>query len=318
MRKNVLQTSLLSGMLLILLHFGNSARAQTLNRVEGTAPVSVPKMDTVRMEESIDLKTDYAKVMGLKFKRNKGYRKNAFENKDNYALLEKHVSLVSFNIGLASYDIDNKWIEPIAKIDDTYYRKLSAKLSLGYFVGNNMAIAARFAYGFYDTRINVNSDILQLLINAKQYETSNAGYSFSGAVSLRNYIPIGVEQRFFVVSETSIFYTRQHSLSRNIYDDGVKISKVSTVSDQVGLGISPGITYFMTKGFAFEFALNPIMIYYKRAEMTNNEINKGSSKNYGLSFSFMPFNIQMGFAYYFGLDYQKNQKYLSKYYNKVK
>ena len=69
--------------------------------------------------------------------------------------------------------------------------------------------------------------------------------------------------------------------------------------------------YFMTRGFAFEFAMNPVVAYWEKTKLVNNEVDKGSMTSYGLSFKFMPFNIQFGFAYYFGLDYFKNREYVN-------
>lgn len=274
---------------------------------------------SAQQQDTITEEKGYNKILGVKFKKGTEYKSkmNAFEDEDNYALLEKGASFVSFNLGLASFKLDNKWIEPLVKIDDTYYTQFFVKASGGYFIANNTALALKVSYGFYDNRIKLNSDILQLLINAKTYETNNVGTDVSVGAVVRNYIPIGVQQRFFVVTETQLMYKYGESIQRNIYDEGVRVTKVQTHSHMVGLGVSPGVSYFLTKGFAFEFILSPIQVYYQRSNSVNNEIANGTSTSYGLTFAFTPLNIQLGFAYYFGLDYKKNRQYLSKYYNKV-
>lgn len=274
--------------------------------------------DSVATAAADTLDNGYRKVFGVKFKKNVDYKTkiNSFEDKENYALLEPGVSFVSFNLGLASFQLDNKWIEPLVKIDDTYYTQLFAKASGGYFIANNTAIALKVSYGFWDNRIKLTSDVLSLLINAKTYETNNVGTDVAVQAVVRNYIPIGFEQRFFLMTETALGYKYSESLQRNIYDEGARLSKVETKSHSAILGISPGVSYFMTKGFAFEFMLSPIQIYYQNARSINNETQTGSTNSYGLTFAFTPLNIQLGLTYYFGLDYRKNHEHLSTYYKK--
>lgn len=281
-----------------------------------TAKEPTPDSTTATPVDTLD--AGYRKVLGVKFKKNVDYKAkiNSFEDQDNYALLEPGVSFVSFNLGLASFKLDNKWIEPLVKIDDTYYTQLFVKASGGYFVANNTAVALKVSYGFWDNRIKLTSDVLSLLINAKTYETNNVGTDVAVQAVVRNYIPIGFEQRFFLMTETALGYKYSESLQRNIYDEGARLSKVETKSHSALLGISPGVSYFMTKGFAFEFMLSPIQIYYQHAQSINNETQTGSTNSYGLTFAFTPLNIQLGLTYYFGLDYRKNHEHLSNYYKK--
>ncbi len=254
---------------------------------------------------------DYVNLLLFKVNKGKGYRTQAFENKNNYALLEKRVSYFSFNLGFKSNDIDNWWLDPIAIVDYVYNRNLSTYVSVGHFIGNNIAVGAKFGYSFSDVRLRMSADILDIIISAKTYETNNISRSYTGSFFLKNYIPLDAAQRFFLVSETSLQYSNTNSLSRNLFDEGVKIHKTLREKHSIGVGISPGFMYFMTRGFAFEFAMNPVIAYWERVKTVNNEVEKGSTLNYGLNFKFMPFNIQFGFAYYFGLDYLKNREHVA-------
>lgn len=254
----------------------------------------------------------YRNFMFLKLNRNQGYKnKQAFEDQKNYALLEKGVSYISFNLNFSSYDADDLWFEPLAIIDEVYTRSFGTQVSAGYFIRNNMAIGAKFNYNFSDIRFAVEADILDILIGASTYETNNATTYFAGSFLVKNFIPIGDAHRLFMVTETSVGYVKSHSLSKNYYDGETEIHKVETDKDSFLLGLSPGLMYFMTKGFAFEFNLNPIVAYYTKTTKINNEVAEGGAESYGLSFKFMPFNIQFGFSYYFGLNYNKNREYIN-------
>ncbi|MDR0419808.1 MAG: hypothetical protein LBH34_06320 [Prevotellaceae bacterium] len=266
-----------------------------------------------RKERADTTGKDFRNFLFLKLNKNKGYKEQAFENENAYALLEKQVSYVSFNVGFKSYDVDNYWLDPVAVVDDIYNRNFSASISLGYLVKNNFAVGLKAGYEFSDTRMRVNADLFDLLFSAKIYETNNVSTTFSGSVVLKNFIPLDRAHRLFLVNETGLIYSKTNSLAKNIFDSGSKINKIYRKKMTIGMGLSPGFMYFMTKGFAFEFALNPVIAYYEKVEITNNQVEEGSVSNYGLSFKFMPLNIQFGFAYYFGLDYYKNKKHVDSY-----
>lgn len=256
---------------------------------------------------------DYNTFLSAKFKKGKGYSTPKNDREVKYALLEKYCSYASFNIGFASYNIDNKWIEPIVKVNDAYVQNFNFKVQGGYFIDDNVSVGLYFNYGIYDTKFNVSSDILELLINSKDYNTSNAGFNYRAAAIVKNYIPLNKGQRIFLTNVTSLWYGYSYYLGRNIYNNGEKITKSTQKTQNVGIGISPGLMYFMSRGFAFEFNFNPISVYYKHAEILNDETEGGSSSSYGLNFEFVPFNIELGFSYYFGLDYVKHAKMIDIY-----
>lgn len=273
----------------------------------------IVKPDTTGYVKSVKLKDEYNTIFSVKFKKNKGYRVPKQDRIEKYALLEKHCSYVGFNLGFASYQIDNKMIEPLLKVNNSYVRDVNVKASGGYFVKDNVAVGLTLAYSFYDTRFDMSADIFDLLFNARDYDTSNAGSTYSVSFMVKNFVPLNKSQRIFITNTTGLSYTYSNYIGRNIYNEGEKVTKTTTISHKAALGISPGIMYFLSRGFAFEFAFNPISIYYKHSNSINNETEKGYTENYGLSFQFMPFNIQLGFSYYFGLDYVKHYKMTDQY-----
>ncbi|MDR1667188.1 MAG: hypothetical protein LBS03_05805 [Bacteroidales bacterium] len=252
----------------------------------------------------------YRNILFLKVNKGKGYRKQAFEMEDAYALMERGVSYISFHLGYRGNDIDNYWLEPVAIVDEVYNRNFSASLSLGYIVKNNLSLGIKGSYAFADTRLILEADLFDLLFNAQTYETNSVSSSFSVAGVIKNFVPLGRAHRMFLVNETNLSFAHSQSLMKNIYDKGAKINKIEKTKNAIGLGISPGFMYFMTKGLSFDFSLNPVIAYFEQTDITNNQTEKGKNRNYGLSFKFMPLNIQFGFSYYFGLDYYKNKAHL--------
>lgn len=275
------------------------------------ASVSIDSIEKGEYSTINNTENDYRKILFLKLNKNKGYRTQDFEDQNKYALLEKGVSYFSFNLGFKDNTLDNLWLEPIATIDNMYNRNFNISLSAGYFIRNNLAIGFKAGYSFQDIRIALNADILDIVISAKSYETNNASTTFSGSFLIKNFIPIDRAHRLFLINETGLVYSNTQSLSKNIYDTGNKVHKIEKDKNTFGIGISPGFMYFMTKGFAFEFSMNPVIAYFEKTNITNNLVEKGNNTSYGLNMKFLPFNIQFGFAYYFGLDYLKNRAYIA-------
>lgn len=270
--------------------------------------VSATEETPVSKDTSLVTEQEYKKILYTKFKKGKGYSTPKSDRVIKYSLLEKYCSYAGFNVGFASYDVNNKWIEPIVRINDAYIKNFNFKVHGGYFIKDDVALGVSFNYGIYNTKFDVTADILDLLIGAKDYSTSNAGYNYRGAFQIKNFIPLNKSQRIFLTNVTSFWYGYNYYLGKNSYNNGEKETKSVQRTHSLGAGISPGIMYFMSRGFAFEFNFNPISIYYKDSYITNNEIENGSSRSYGLNFEFVPFNIELGFSYYFGLDYVKHAK----------
>lgn len=264
-------------------------------------------------DEEEDSGDDYTKFLFFKHKKNKGYKlKQPFEDKEKYALLEKGVSFVNFSAGFKELDIYDYLAEPIAEIESLSRQNYTFQVSGGRFISNNVAIGAKFSYSFSELKMKVNADVLDLIIGASTYETNNVSNVYTGNVFVKNYIPLDKANRFFIVTESGITYAKTNALTKNIYDEGVKTTKVDMSRHTVGLGISPGFMFFLTKGLSFEFTVSPLLAYWNKTTTINNEVEKGSVNNYGLSFKVIPYNISFGFGYYFGLDYDKNRKYLKR------
>lgn len=249
-------------------------RALRQNLSKQVAEVDSVEIDTTSVD-LFPLEREYRKILSVRFNKNKGYKNlQAFEM-PKYSLLEKGVSYASFNLSFESLDIDNLWLEPIAIIDYSYYRNIGANISGGYMIKDNIALGAKFSYSFTDLRLEIDADILDILIGADSYATNNATTIFSGSFLVKNFIPIDRVHRLFLISETNIGYANTHSLAKNYYGGDTEIHKVETQKNSFFLGLSPGFMYFMSRGFAFEFSLSPVVAYYTKTTKINNEVQDG-------------------------------------------
>lgn len=251
----------------------------------------------------------------LKLKRNKGYYSTqAFEHKRTYALLEKGASYLSLSAGFKNTATASLLIEPFFDVEKIYKRGFSLDASFGYFVKNNVAIGIEGGYHLSDLRLKVSSDVLQLMINSRDYETNNAGSSFWLGFFVKNFIHLDPAHRIFMVTQTSLFYSHGTSVARNIYNDGAMLHKVYQQTDRGGVKLSLGVSYFVAKGFAMEFKVSPVAVYYQNNRVLNNETLRGKFSGGGFNTLFNPIDMQFGLSYFFGLDYVKNAKYLTNFY----
>lgn len=219
----------------------------------------------------------------------------------NDAFLTNGVSSFGFKVGLSKKDISNDKFFDLIDIEEVNNISANFSLSGSWFIDDNIAWGAKVSYGFSDNRYTVNAKILDLILDASTYNSNTVASTINIGTGVKNYVPMGTSKRFFVYNETNISYSYISSLTRNVYDYGEDINKLMKTTHEVSLGLSPGLMYFLKEGFAFEFAFNPIMMYYKRSFITQDEIKEGSLSDISIDFKLNLFNVYFGFAYYFGL-----------------
>lgn len=221
--------------------------------------------------------------------------------KNKAVLLTNGVSHFGFIVGFSKKDVSNDMLLTVVDIDEIKNISGDFSFSGSWFIADNVAWGAKLSYGFSDERYTISAKLLNLLLDASTYNSNIVSSSFKIGTGVKNYVPIGTSNRFFVFNETNMSYSYISSLTRDVYDQGKEIKKKEKITNELSLGLSPGFMYFLKDGFAFEFAFNPVMIYYSRSFITQNETKEGSASDFSIDFKLNPFNIYFGFAYYFGL-----------------
>lgn len=217
------------------------------------------------------------------------------------AFLSKGVSSFGFRLGFKKKEVDNDMLLTLVDIEEI--KNIGADISLygSWFIADNVAWGTKLTYGFTDQRYTLNTKLFNLLLDATKYNSNIATTSLSIGTGVKNFVPFGLSNRFFVYNEANITYAYISSLTRDVYDEGKDVKKIMKTTHEISLGLSPGVMYFLKEGFAFEFALNPVMMYYTRSFITKDETINGSISDMALDFKFNLFKIYFGFAYYFGI-----------------
>lgn len=217
------------------------------------------------------------------------------------AFLTNGVSSFGFKVGLSKKDVSNDMLFTMVEIDEIKNVSGDFSFSGSWFIADNVAWGGKVSYGFSDKRLTVSAKVLDLLIDASTYNSNIVSSSLNIGTGVKNYVPIGTSNRFFVYNETNITYSYLSSLTRDVYDGGADIKKLMKTTHELSIGLSPGFMYFLKQGFAFEFAFNPIVMYYNRSFIKQDEIKSGSGSDMSIDFKLNLFNVYFGFAYYFGL-----------------
>lgn len=227
-------------------------------------------------------------------------------NKDRYELFDKGTSYMTVVLGFGKQETNNLFIEPIVKMDNIYSTKLDLELGGAYFIGKNIAIGGRLGYALSDTRINMNSPIFELMLNTKDIVMNGVTTDFSAGAFVKNFIPLGKDKRVFITNETRLGYTYSYTLSRNEYNEGTIVHKAEQRRNRIGVGITPGVMYFLTRHLSLEFQISPVLAFYEHTSVTNNEIESGELKGGGINFLVTPIKMNFGVSYFFGLK-EKNR-----------
>lgn len=225
------------------------------------------------------------------------------------ALLGKGAYFLGASGNFTNLTLANMLVEPLFDVHNLYSMGVDLQVAGGYFVDDNLALGIYGGYKMSELKVDVSSDLLQLMINAKNYQTNNIAIGYNLGLFMRNYIPIEYKQRIFLVTETALHFSKSQSLQRNVYDRGAMVSKVWQDTWMVGLRASFGVQYFIYPGFALDFMISPVAVYYTENTVLNNEVLSGKFSGGQVGTLLMPLDLRFGFSYTFGLDYRKNNRY---------
>ncbi|MGL4853087.1 MAG: hypothetical protein ACRC3Z_10670 [Phocaeicola sp.] len=206
------------------------------------------------------------------------------------------------NLSFGGKEAENDFLVANIDLPEVEKRTLSTSFVMGYFLNPRTSVGIRGRYNYSRGDQTLVADFLGVAFNADEYRTQNLTSGFEVHGFVRNYVALGTERKFYLFNETSIYYGYKGSYSRAISDPGKpneRIRKIRSDNYTVGIGVSPGITYFTSPRTAIEFQLGTSGFEYtKKKHLTDDKV-KGNSHAFsfrdGLSF----LRIQFGFSYYF-------------------
>ncbi|MBQ4183372.1 MAG: hypothetical protein II652_00280 [Bacteroidales bacterium] len=170
--------------------------------------------------------------------------------------------------------------------------------SFEYFLKDNWSIGLRFDYlrdifALDSARLALNDD-LAFNISDWNYQRQ----SFLGAVATRYYVPFLGSRIFgwFVEGRISGGYIQSKNYS--VEEDG---ALHGTYDDQIriGIGLNPGICFFVAENFDFEVQVGLIDLSMNRINQTENQVRKSSVWRFNAHEKIDLLAIQFGAHVYF-------------------
>lgn len=177
-----------------------------------------------------------------------------------------------------------------------------------YFFADNLSVGLRFDYG----RSSLGLDNLDLsLMDDLSFSLQGFHYmkqSYTGAATLRAYIPFASSKRFAMFTEVRATGGYGQAKTFKIVDG----ENVGTYQDiyNAELGLVPGVMAFLTNEVAFEISVGLLGFNYQRVEQVTNQVEKSRMENSGINFRVNLLSIGFGLSFYIptGSHYAKKVK----------
>lgn len=173
---------------------------------------------------------------------------------------------------------------------------------VSYFIRDNLAVGARFDYdrssfGLGNLDLSL-SDALSLSVGNFNYLKQ----SYTGAVTLRNYIPFGQSKRFAMFTELRLTggYGQSESYKAGFDEVLEEPYKTGTYQDiyQFEVGVVPGISAFVTNEVALEVSVGLLGFNYQKVEQVTNRVERSEMERNGVNFKINLLAINFGLSFY--------------------
>jgi len=206
------------------------------------------------------------------------------------------VSYNNYSIGNAADDAGYKMLYSLVGGIHGNLNSFGISPYVSYFFADNLSVGLRFDYdrsgfnlGNFDLAM---SDDLSFNVNDLNY--LKQGYS--GAVTLRNYMPIANSRRFAMFAEVNAAGTYAQAQSYR-HEDGKKVGTYQDIY-KASLGIVPGIVCFMTNEAALEVSVGVLGFNYQKTVQTTNQVEKSVMESSNANFKINLLSIKIGMSFY--------------------
>ena len=215
------------------------------------------------------------------------------------------------SISYSQYDLGN------AGADDAGYQMLFSLLQgingnmesfgvapfVSYFVADNLSVGLRFGYdrtGAYLGNAGVIFGGEEPLLSLE-----NVGYlkqNYSGAATLRNYIPFPNTKRFAMFTELQLGggYAQSESYRYDLDQETQNTDKFGTYQDiyRFNVGLVPGLCCFVTNEVAIEASIGVLGYEWQKVKQSTNQVEKSQMTSQSASFKINLLSINLGMSFY--------------------
>ena len=160
---------------------------------------------------------------------------------------------------------------------------------------DNFGIGARLEYSRNMAKIDTAKvSIAGVDLALDRYHTID--HSIKTKAILRNYIPIGDQKVFALVTETQLSFGLGQSKVACKQDGGINGTYAQSYS--VGLNVCPGFVAFASEKLAVELSVNMLGLNLSHTKQIHNQIYTGEADATSLNFKINVLSIGFGLYYF--------------------
>lgn len=216
------------------------------------------------------------------------------------------VSYSSYQIGNGADDAGYKMLFSILDNVHGDIQSFGIAPYLSYFIKDNLALGLRFDYdksGFGLDGLDLAlGDLMTLNVQDMHYLKQ----SYSGSVTLRNYMPIAGSKRFALFAELRATGAYAQSESYKV-EDGKKLGTYQDIY-KGSLSVVPGLCCFVTDEAALEVSVGVLGFTHQKTVQTTNQLEVSQMVQNNASFKINLFSINMGISIFIGPGKNKKSK----------
>ena len=167
----------------------------------------------------------------------------------------------------------------------------SIKAAGGYFIKEYFALGLGAEYSSQkEDSENVNTFGPNSLI-----DKTLRRYTFSPFI--RNYFPIGSQNRFFIFTQTGLEIGWGNGEEVNTTGDNAITSDIEEIN--YGLAFTPGVTFIVERGFAFEVNVGVLGLKHSKETITPSDDEETVITKTNFNFDINLLSLNLGISYYF-------------------
>lgn len=206
------------------------------------------------------------------------------------------VSYANYQLGNGSDDAGYKML--FSLLDNVHggLQSFGVAPYLSYFIKDNLSLGLRFDYDKSGYNLNVADISLGDLMTLNITDMNYLKQSYSGSITLRNYMPIANSKRFAMFAELRA--TGAYAQSESYKTEGDK--KYGTYQDiyKGSLSVVPGLCCFVTNEAALEVSVGVLGFTHQKTVQTTNQVEVSQMVQNNASFKINLFSINMGVSIY--------------------
>ncbi|WP_075604045.1 hypothetical protein [Saccharicrinis aurantiacus] len=167
----------------------------------------------------------------------------------------------------------------------------SIQLKGGYYTGD---------YGMVGLNLEMyESEFVGMVFrDPDTLQTNSITRGYSIQPNIRSSVPLTRNERLSFFTMIGVGYGIELTNTRDIKNID-EISKTFSTTHNIGIGISPGVTFFAMENFAFEVQLNVLGYDVKITNTEIDGIEQSKDVRHNVNFNIDILSLDMGLAYYF-------------------